>query len=183
MKLSKPDWHSMLADLQGPKIRTGTLVDKQAVQLRAGQRFTISNITMAGTSAGVSTTFKRMPREVSRGDRILLGDGLIELRVLSTTSNLVVCKVINGGSLGENKGINLPGVELRIPALTPKDRADLAFALKHGANFIAVSFVRRAEGCPAGCKTAVRRAGRQRCAGDCQAGKARGAIENLDAIP
>ena len=141
--LSKPI--GILADLQGPKIRTGPLVDKQPVPLCAGQRFTISSREFAGTSAGVSTTYKRMPREVAPGDRILLGDGLIELRVLSTTSNLVVCKVINGGLLGEYKGINLPGIKLRIPALTPKDHADLAFALKNGANFIAVSFVRRAE--------------------------------------
>jgi pyruvate kinase len=155
-KLSKPI--GILADLQGPKIRTGTLVDKQAVQLRAGQRFTISNVKMEGTSAGVSTTFKRMPREVSRGDRILLGDGLIELRVLSTTSTTVITQVVNGGMLGEHKGINLPGVKLKIPALTPKDHADLAFALKSGVNFIAVSFVRRAEDVTLA-KAAVRRAG------------------------
>ena len=142
-KLSKPI--GILADLQGPKIRTGALVDKQPVQLRAGQRFTISTLMCPGTSAGVSTTYKRMPREVSRGNRILLGDGLIELRVLSTTSSSVVCEVVNGGLLGEHKGINLPGVKLRIPALTPKDYADLAFVLQHGANFVAVSFVRRPE--------------------------------------
>ncbi|HVA95831.1 MAG TPA: pyruvate kinase [Candidatus Dormibacteraeota bacterium] len=142
-KLSKPI--GIIADLQGPKIRTGPLVDHQPVQLRAGQRFTISTLALTGTSAGVSTTYKRMPREVSRGNRILLGDGLIELRVLSTTSNTILCLVVNGGLLGEHKGINLPGVKLRIPALTPKDHADLAFALERGANFVAVSFVRRAE--------------------------------------
>ena len=76
----------ILADLQGPKIRTGALKDKQPVQLVTGQRFTISIHPMAGTSEGVSTTYKRMARDVSRGDRILLGDGLIELHVLSTTS-------------------------------------------------------------------------------------------------
>ena len=86
-----------------------------------------------------------MPRDVSRGDRILLADGLIELRVLSTTSNSVLCTVVNGGELGEHKGINLPGVKLRIPALTPKDHDDLEFALQHGANFVAVSFVRSAK--------------------------------------
>jgi pyruvate kinase len=155
-KLSRPI--AILADLQGPKIRTGLLVDKKPVQLRAGQRFTISNIAIAGTSAGVSTTFKRMPREVKKGDRILLGDGLIELRVVSTTSTLVVCTVINGGLLGEHKGINLPGVKLNIPALTPKDHADLKFALKAGANFIAVSFVRKAEDVVLA-KAAIRRAG------------------------
>jgi pyruvate kinase len=142
-KLTRPI--GILADLQGPKIRTGTLVDKKPVQLIAGQRFTISNVAIAGTSAGVSTTYKRMPREVMRGDRILLGDGLIELRVLSTTSTTVVCEVNNGGLLGEHKGINLPGVKLKIPALTPKDHQDLKFALANGANFVAVSFVRRAE--------------------------------------
>jgi len=142
-RLTKPI--GILADLQGPKIRTGALVDKRHIQLVAGQRFTISTRDFAGTCEGVSTTYKRLPREVTRGDRILLGDGLIELRVLSTTSNSVLCTVVNGGELGEHKGINLPGVKLKIPAVTPKDHEDLIFALKHGANFVAVSFVRSAK--------------------------------------
>ena len=142
-RLSKPI--GILADLQGPKIRTGALEDKKPVQLVTGQRFTISIQSIAGTSMGVSTTYKRMPRDVSRGDRILLGDGLIELHVLSTTSTSVLCKVVNGGLLGENKGINLPGVKLRIPAVTPKDHEDLVFALEQGADFVAVSFVRSAK--------------------------------------
>jgi pyruvate kinase len=142
-RLTKPI--GILADLQGPKIRTGILVDRRPVQLSAGQRFTISIRDFPGTSEGVSTTYKRMPRDVSRGDRILLGDGLIELRVLSTTSNSVLCTVVNGGELGEHKGINLPGVKLRIPAVTPKDHEDLVFALQQGANYIAVSFVRTAK--------------------------------------
>ena len=142
-RLSKPI--GILADLQGPKIRTGPLKDKRPVPLIAGQRFTISILSMVGTSEGVSTTYKRMPRDVSRGDRILLGDGLIELQVLSTTSTSVLCRVVNGGMLGEHKGINLPGVKLKIPAVTPKDHADLVFALKQGANFVAVSFVRSAK--------------------------------------
>src|SRR5882672_4369683 len=156
-RLSQPI--GILADLQGPKIRTGALVDKKPVLLRSGQRFTISTVARAGTSAGVSTTYKRMPRDVSRGDRILLFDGLIELRVLSTTSNSVLCQVVNGGMLGEHKGINLPGVKLRIPAVTPKDHADLIFALQQGANFVAVSFVRRAEDVLRA-KTAISRAGK-----------------------
>jgi pyruvate kinase len=142
-RLSKPI--GILADLQGPKIRTGLLKGRQPVQLVSGQRFTISIKTIAGTAEGVSTTYKRMARDVSRGDRILLGDGLIELHVLSTTSTEVHCKVINGGLLGEHKGINLPGVKLKIPAVTPKDHKDLIFALEQGANFIAVSFVRDAK--------------------------------------
>ena len=135
---------AILADLQGPKIRTGTLKDKQPVPLITGQLFTISIRPIIGTSEGVSTTYERMARDVSRGDRILLGDGLIELQVLSTTSTAVQCKVVNGGLLGEHKGINLPGVKLRIPAVTPKDHEDLVFALEQGANFVAVSFVRSA---------------------------------------
>jgi pyruvate kinase len=156
-RLSQPI--GILADLQGPKIRTGALVDKQLVQLKAGQKFTISTLTRPGTSDGVSTTYKRMPNEVTRGDRILLGDGLIELRVLSTTSNSVLTEVVNGGLLGEHKGINLPGVKLRIPALTPKDHTDLVFALSHGANFIAVSFVRSADDILLA-KSALKRAGK-----------------------
>ena len=142
-RLSRPI--GILADLQGPKIRTGTLKDRKAVPLIAGQRFTITIKATPGTSEGVSTTYKRMPREVKKGDRILLGDGLIELHVLSTTSTCVHTRVVNGGMLGEHKGINLPGVKLRIPAVTPKDHADLVFALEQGANFVAVSFVRTAQ--------------------------------------
>jgi pyruvate kinase len=142
-RLAKPI--GILADLQGPKIRTGLLVNHKPVQLNTGQRFTISTHDFPGTSSGVCTTYKRLPLDVSKGDRILLSDGLISLQVLSKTSETVVCKVVNGGELGQNKGINLPGVKLKIPALTPKDRADLAFALASGVNFIAVSFVRRAE--------------------------------------
>jgi pyruvate kinase len=176
-RIAKPI--AILADLQGPKIRTGALVDKRPVRLCAGQRFTISIIDRLGTSSGVSTTFKRMPREVSRGDRILFGDGLIELRVLSTTSTSVLCTVVNGGELGEHKGINLPGVKLRIPALTPKDYVDLAFALQQGANFVAVSFVRRAEDVLLA-KTAIARA-RKNVPVIAKLEKPEG-IENLDAI-
>jgi pyruvate kinase len=176
-RLSKPI--ALLADLQGPKIRTGALVDNRPVQLRMGQRFTIFTLDRPGTSSGVSTTFKRMPREVSRGGRILLGDGLIELRVLSTTSNSILCRVVNGGELGEHKGINLPGVKLRIPALTPRDHDDLAFALQHGANFVAVSFVRNAEDVLLA-KAAVARAGKN-VPVIAKLEKPE-AIENLDAI-
>ena len=176
-RLSKPI--ALLADLQGPKIRTGALVDNRPVQLRTGQRFTIFTLERPGTSSGVSTTFKRMPREVSRGGRILLGDGLIELRVLSTTSNSILCRVVNGGELGEHKGINLPGVKLRIPALTPRDHDDLAFALQHGANFVAVSFVRNAEDVLLA-KAAVARAGKN-VPVIAKLEKPE-AIENLDAI-
>lgn len=135
----------ILADLQGPKIRTGSLAGGGNVTLRPGQNFIITTAKILGDSTRVNTTFKQLPREVKSGDRILLSDGLIELKVDHVRGVEVHCQVVNGGLLGENKGINLPGVKLRVPALTDKDRADLRFALKHGADFIAVSFVRRAE--------------------------------------
>jgi pyruvate kinase len=136
---------AILADLQGPKIRTGALAGGVPVTLRAGQNFTITTRKILGDSTRVSTIFLPLPREVHRGDRILLSDGLIELRVESVRLKDVNCRVVNGGALGEHKGINLPGVKLRVPALTPKDKADLKFALAQGADYIAVSFVRRPE--------------------------------------
>jgi pyruvate kinase len=136
---------SILADLQGPKIRTGALAGGQPVYLSAGQQFVITTARILGDSTRVNTTFTPLPREVHKGNRILLSDGLIELRVMQVRGREVICKVINGGALGENKGINLPGVQLRVPALTPKDKEDLMFALEHDADYIAVSFVRRPE--------------------------------------
>src|SRR6266446_6222342 len=136
---------AILADLQGPKIRTGALAGGVPVTLRTGQNFTITTRKILGDSTRVSTIFLPLPREVHRGDRILLSDGLIELRVESVRLKDVNCRVVNGGALGEHKGINLPGVQLRVPALTPKDKADLKFALAHGVDYIAVSFVRRPE--------------------------------------
>jgi pyruvate kinase len=136
---------AILADLQGPKIRTGALAGGGPVLLLAGHKFVITTARVLGDSTRVSTTFRPLPREVHRGDRILLSDGLIELRVGKVRGGEVICEVVNGGALGEHKGINLPGVELRVPAVTQKDREDLAFALKQGADYIAVSFVRRPE--------------------------------------
>ena len=136
---------AILADLQGPKIRTGALAGGRPVLLRSGQKFTITTAKILGDSTRVNTTFVPLPKEVHRGDRILLSDGLIELCVEAVRLKDVNCRVINGGLLGEHKGINLPGVKLRVPALTVKDKTDLKFALAHGADYIAVSFVRRPE--------------------------------------
>lgn len=147
----------ILADLQGPKIRTSALAGGGTVNLRAGQQFTITTAKILGDSTRVSTTFRPLPREVKRGDRILLSDGLIELRVERVSAPEVICRVVNGGPLGEHKGINLPGVKLRVPALTPKDREDLRFALAQNVDYIAASFVRRAEDVLAA-KALIRRA-------------------------
>jgi len=136
---------ALIADLQGPKIRTGALAGGKSVELKAGREFTITSRRAAGDCSCVSTTYAALPREVRRGDRVLLADGLIELEVRSIRGRDVRCKVVNGGELGEHKGINLPGVRLNAPSLTAKDREDLAFALRQGVEYVAVSFVRRAQ--------------------------------------
>jgi pyruvate kinase len=170
---------AILADLQGPKIRTGVLAGGGPVLLRTGQEFVITTAQILGDSTRVNTTFTPLPQEVHRGDRILLSDGLIELRVTQVRGPNVICEVVNGGALGEHKGINLPGIALRVPALTPKDRADLKFALKHGADYIAVSFVRRPEDVLFA-KQLIRRAGKETPV-IAKLEKPE-AIENLDAI-
>src|SRR5204863_704649 len=112
----------ILQDLQGPKIRTGNLEGHTPVTLKSKSRVTITPRDIDGTAEVISTTFKPLAREVKPGVRILLSDGLIELRVARVRGNDVECDVINGGTLGEHKGINLPGIALSIPALTEKDR-------------------------------------------------------------
>jgi pyruvate kinase len=135
----------ILGDLQGPKIRTANLKDHQPVLLKAGARLTITPREVPGTASLVGTTFKTLAENVEQGSRILLSDGLIELRVHEVLGDDVVCEIINGGLLGEHKGINLPGIPVRVPSLTDKDTEDLEFALKNGVDAIAVSFVRTAE--------------------------------------
>ena len=134
----------ILQDLQGPKIRTGPLENHEPVLLKTGSVVTITPQSVPGTAIRISTTFPDLARELSPGARILLSDGLIELRVRGVRGKDVLCDVLNGGMLGEHKGINLPGIALSIPALTDKDRKDLEFGLTHGVDAVALSFVRTA---------------------------------------
>ncbi|MFN0124612.1 MAG: pyruvate kinase [Blastocatellia bacterium] len=138
---------AILVDLCGPKIRTGALRDAQPVELQTGQLLTITTRNVEGDAAIVATTYQNLPRDVRHADRILLADGLIELCVEHVGQTDVACRVINGGQLGENKGINLPGVKLSAPSLTEKDREDLRFAIVQQADYIALSFVRSARDC------------------------------------
>jgi pyruvate kinase len=149
----------ILADLQGPKIRTGALEGGLPVRLRSGRRLTITTKTIAGTADRLSTTFRGLPAAVRKGDRILLSDGEIALRVIAVRRGEVICQIENGGVLKEHQGINLPGVKLDVPSLTPKDRKDLEFALELGADFIALSFVRTAADVREA-KAAIARAGK-----------------------
>jgi pyruvate kinase len=134
----------ILQDLQGPKIRTGRLKNHTPVLLKAGARLTITPRDIAGTASRIPTTFETLAQEVGAGSRILLSDGLIELRVDTIREDDVECEVINGGLLGEHKGINLPGTLARVPSLTEKDEKDLHFGLKHGVDMVAASFIRNA---------------------------------------
>ncbi len=134
----------LLQDLQGPKIRTGRLKSHEPVLVKTGALVTITPRDLPGTPTLIATTFRGLAREVTPGSRILLSDGLIELRVRGVRGEDVECEVVHGGLLGEHQGINLPGAALTIPALTDKDRKDLEFGLQHDVDVIAISFVRSA---------------------------------------
>ncbi|MDE1155619.1 MAG: pyruvate kinase [Acidobacteriaceae bacterium] len=135
----------ILADLQGPKIRTGTLVGGKPVMLEAGKTLTITPVQMEGTAEKVSTVFTTLAENLKPGDRILLSDGLIELRVRELQGADVVTEIVNGGLLGEKKGINLPNINVKVPSLTEKDEQDLEFCIAQGCDTIAVSFVQTAD--------------------------------------
>jgi pyruvate kinase len=137
---------ALLQDLSGPKIRTGRVKDGNPIALHDGQTLSITtDETVEGTSDRIATSYDALPRDVSAGDTILLDDGNLELKVLETSGETVRCTVVHGGLLKSNKGMNLPGVKLSVPALTEKDRNDLAFGVRNGVDFVALSFVRRAE--------------------------------------
>src|SRR6201996_8160381 len=135
----------ILADLQGPKIRTGSLVDHKPVMLEAGRQLTITPEQIDGTAERVSTVFRTLAENLKSGDRILLSDGLIELRVVELRGADVVTEIINGGMLGEKEGINLPGIPVKVPSLAEKDGEDMEFAIKLGVDSLAVSFVQTPE--------------------------------------
>ena len=135
----------VIADLQGPKLRIGQLQNHTAVTLTAGAPLEITTASITGDARRVSTTYAQLPKDVKAGDRILLDDGRIELRVTATTGTTVSTVVVNGGELGENKGVNLPGIKVSSPSLTEKDCEDLALAVAGGVDFVALSFVRSAQ--------------------------------------
>lgn len=132
----------ILADLQGPKIRTGRM-ENGAIQLLKGDKLEITTDDIIGRPGRISTIYKDLPNDVKPGSRILLDDGLIELKVNTVNGNTVTCTVVEGGKLKDLKGINLPGVPVSAPSLTEKDRRDLEFCLEHDIDFLALSFVRK----------------------------------------
>lgn len=135
---------AVLVDLQGPKIRLGRFATEDPIPLSVGDRFTITTDDIVGTKDRVSTTFKGLPGDCSPGDILLIDDGKVTIRVDSVTDTDVNTIVTVAGPVSNNKGINLPGVAVSVPALSEKDKDDLRWALGLGADFIALSFVRSA---------------------------------------
>ncbi|MGD9997838.1 MAG: pyruvate kinase [Ilumatobacteraceae bacterium] len=133
----------VLADLQGPRIRFGSFRDG-AAQLATGADFVISTEPVLGSSERASTTYAALARDVGVGDEILADDGRVRLQVVSASDDEIGCRIVQGGLVGDHKGLNLPGVNISAPALTPKDIDDLRFALAIGVDLVALSFVRRA---------------------------------------
>jgi pyruvate kinase len=134
----------ILQDLQGPKIRVGE-VENNGVEIKSGELITITNDPVVGTSNLVSTVYQNLPNDVVTGDRILIDDGNLEVRVNDTDGKNVNCTVIHGGILKSRKGINLPNTKVSAPSLTEKDIEDLAFGLEQEVDWIALSFVRSSE--------------------------------------
>ena len=134
---------AILCDLQGPKIRTGRF-SAGPIVLTKGDRFTITSDEVDGNQERVSTTYKGLPGDVQPGDSLLIDDGKVSLRALQVSATDVLTEVVEGGTVSNNKGINLPGVAVSVPALSAKDEADLRWALHLGADLIALSFVREA---------------------------------------
>jgi len=135
---------AVLVDLQGPKIRLGKFSDGPH-DLAVGDIFKITIEDILGTKEICGTTFKGLPQDVKAGDPLLIDDGRVKLRVLDTDGTVVTTEVVVGGTVSNNKGINLPGVAVNVPALSEKDEADLRWGLKLGADFIALSFVRNSD--------------------------------------
>ncbi|WP_096619269.1 pyruvate kinase PykF [Candidatus Enterovibrio altilux] len=136
---------AILLDTKGPEIRTIKLEGGNDVSLVAGQIYTFTtDITVIGNVERVAVTYSGIAQDLSAGNIMLIDDGLIEMKVLKTTETDVICKVLNNGNLGENKGINLPGVSVNLPALSAKDKNDLVFGCEQDVDFIAASFIRKA---------------------------------------
>lgn len=135
---------AVLIDTKGPEIRLGTFKEPK-VTLTAGETFVLTTRPVEGDDKTASISFDGLPADVRAGGRILIDDGLIELEVQKATKTEIVCTVINGGVVSANKGINVPDVQLSMPFMSERDRADIAFACEEEADFIAASFTRRAD--------------------------------------
>lgn len=132
-----------LLDTKGPEIRVKTF-EKGKVMIKEGDTFTLTTRDIIGNEKEVSITYEGLPHDVKEGTRLLLDDGLIELRAVSVTDTDIVCTVVNGGPVSDKKSVNVPGASLNMPYMSEKDKADILFGIKNGYDFIAASFVRSA---------------------------------------
>ncbi|HLF20126.1 MAG TPA: pyruvate kinase, partial [Bacteroidota bacterium] len=137
------EYITILQDLSGPKIRTGMLKNG-SVELKTGDTYTFTVEDILGDEHRVSTTYRLLPDDVKIGDTILVDDGKMKFTVISKTKTDVACTVLNGGTLSNKKGMNLPGVKISVPSHTDKDVEDLKFGLKNDVDYVALSFVRTA---------------------------------------
>ncbi len=136
---------AILLDTKGPEIRTGVLKGGKKAVLKEGEMLTLTTEEIEGDEKRISITYSGLVEDVQAGSRILIDDGLIELQVKSKQDTEIICRIINGGELGERKGVNVPNVPVRLPAITDKDREDIRFGVAQKIDFIAASFVRNAE--------------------------------------
>ena len=134
-----------LLDTKGPEIRTGKLKDGKKVTLKEGELYTLTTEEIVGDEMRGYINYAGLAEDVKPGDRILIDDGLIELQVREVNGHDIVCRIENGGELGEKKGVNVPGVRIKLPALTDKDKEDIRFGVDAGFDFVAASFVRNAD--------------------------------------
>lgn len=135
---------AILLDTKGPEVRLGTF-EGGSTTLEKDQEFILTTKDMVGNSTCCTISYKELPEEVSPEDRILIADGLIELRVKTVSGQNVICRVVNGGQLTDRKNVNIPGATSKLPAITEKDVKDLIFGIEQGVDFIAASFIRKAD--------------------------------------
>ncbi|MBS1128737.1 MAG: pyk, partial [Nitrospirae bacterium] len=148
---------AIIQDLQGPKLRVGNM-QNDGVALKRGAIVTLTAKKVVGTSSLISITYSRLAKDLRPGDTVLFDDGRLELRVLRRSGSGLQCKVIRGGTLKSHKGVNLPGANLTLPSLSPKDRQDILFGIGRGVDYIALSFVRSASDIEA-TRSFIRKAG------------------------
>ncbi len=133
----------IMLDTKGPEIRTGDLAEGE-VELKQDDKIILTTEKVEGTAEKVTVQYQGLPEDLKPGNMILVDDGLIELEVEEIEGSEVFCRIVNGGTLGSRKGVNLPGVNVQLPALTDKDRKDIHFGVEQGVHFVAASFVRKA---------------------------------------
>ncbi|MCI1930902.1 MAG: pyruvate kinase [Clostridia bacterium] len=134
----------LILDTKGPEIRIKKFKDDKKINLDTGSHFILTTDEIDGDENRVSVTYKNLPNELEKNSRILIDDGLVELKVLSISGNEIECVVVNGGALSSNKGVNIPNIHVDLPILTERDIEDLKFGIKNGFDYVAASFVRNA---------------------------------------